>query len=126
MCAMMPMFRTLSSSSILGTRLPVCVCVTAMPSPPVVGEGLVGLRHPVDVVLLLVGAALLVRGVEDLRRQVLVHILLAPLAGARHQPAHGKRAGTALRELSGHLAVGAADAAGPHLAHGRDRLDGTL
>src|SRR6478609_9615158 len=93
MWAMMPMLRTRSSSSIFGTPLPVCVCVTAMPAlPPVVGEGLVGLRHSVDVVLLLVGAALLVGGVQDLCGKLLVHLLLAPLPREGDQPAHGRAA----------------------------------
>src|SRR4051794_7462697 len=113
MCAMMPMFRTLSSSSILGTRDPVCVSVSAMKTfslPAIVREGLVGLRHPVDVVLLLVRAALLVRRVENLVGELLEHLLLAPLPGERHQPADGQRAGAALRHLDGHLVVRAADA----------------
>src|SRR3954447_8879413 len=128
MCAMMPMFRTLSSSSIRGTRTPSCVCVTAISytSPAIVREGLVGLRHPVDVVLPLVRATLLVGRVENLRGQLVVHLLLAALARERHQPAHGERPGTPLRDLDGNLVVGAADAARPHLEHRRDRLDRAL
>src|SRR3954467_6580252 len=127
MWAMMPMLGTRSSSSIFGTPLPVCVCVTAMSAlPPVVGEGLVGLRHSVDVVLLLVGAALLVGGVQDLGSELLVHLLLAALPRERDQPAHRQRAGTPLRHLDGHLIVGAPYPARFHLQHGRDRLDGTL
>src|SRR3954453_3631630 len=127
MWAMMPMLRTRSSSSIFGTPLPACVCVTAISSlPPVVGEGLVGLRHSVDVVLLLVGAALLIGGVEDLRGELLVHLLLAPLAGEGDEPAHCQGAGATLRYLDGHLVVGAADAAGAHLEHRSDRLDRPL
>src|SRR6476620_8246515 len=90
MWAMMPMLRTRSSSSILGTRVLVFVSITAMatPSPPVVRERLVGLRHPVHVVLALERAALLVGGIEDLAGQLLVGLLLAPLAGEGHEPAH--------------------------------------
>src|ERR671910_771724 len=62
MWAMIPMFRTRSSA--------IACCVTATesfpPLPAIVREGLVGLRHPVDVVLLLECAALLVDRVEDL------------------------------------------------------------
>src|SRR5512142_725707 len=127
MCAMMPMLRTRSSSSIFGTRLPACVCVTAMASlPPVVREGLVGLRHSVDVVLLLVGASLLIGGVEDLRCELLVHLLLAPLAGEGDEPAHRKGAGAALRHLDGHLVVRAADPPRTHLEHRRDGLHRSL
>src|SRR4051794_17276020 len=127
MCAMMPMLRTRSSSSIFGTRLPACVWVTAIASlPPVVGEGLVGLRHSVDVVLLLVGAALLIGGVQDLGCELLVHLLLAALPRERDEPAHGQRASASLRHLDRHLVVGATDAARAHLEHRRDRLDGPL
>src|SRR3712207_8960908 len=45
--------------------------------PAVVGEGLVGLRHPVDVVLALVRAALLVLGIQELVGEALGHRLLA-------------------------------------------------
>src|SRR4029078_13667077 len=103
MWAMIPMLRTRSSSSIFGTPLPVCVCVTAMSAlPPAVGEGLVGLRHSVDVVLLLVGAALLVGGVQDLGGEILVHLLLAAVPRERPEPAHGQRAGAPLRHLDRH------------------------
>src|SRR5215471_4352388 len=128
MWAMMPMLRTLSSSSMRGTRAPLWVSVTAtflLPRlPAIVREGLVGLRHPVDVVLLLVCAALLVRGIEDLARELLLHAPLAALPREADQPAHGKRAGPALRHLDGHLVVGAADAARAHLEHRCDRLHG--
>src|SRR5579862_2772519 len=96
MWAMMPMFRTRSSSSILGTRVPACVCVTATSSsrpsgppglPAVVGEGLVGLRHPVHVVLAFVRATLLIGGVQNLSCQLVGHLPLAPLAREGDQPA---------------------------------------
>src|SRR3954463_5234441 len=104
MCAMIPMFRTRSSPT-------SAFVVTAMPrSPPVVREGLVRLRHPVDVVLLLERAALLVKGVEDLGRQLVDHPLLAALAREVHEPADCERARTALRHLDRHLVVRAADA----------------
>jgi hypothetical protein len=63
--------------------------------PAVVGEGLVGLRHPVDVVLALVGAALLLLGVRDLSREALRHRPLAAGAGELHEPAHGEGPGAA-------------------------------
>src|SRR5262249_4190424 len=40
--------------------------------------------------------------------------------------AHGQRPRAALRHLDGHLVIGAADAAGTDLEHGRDRLDRLL
>ena len=64
-------------------------------------EGLVGLRHPVEVVLLLERAALRVESVHDLAGELVDHRLLAAVAGVRHEPADGERAGAALRHLDG-------------------------
>src|SRR6059058_4577629 len=94
--------------------------------PAVVSEGLVRLRHPVDVVLPLERAALLVERVQDLPCELLAHVLLAAVARVAHEPAHGKRAGTALRNLYRHLVVGAADAARADLENRGDRLHGLL
>src|SRR5947207_2442295 len=80
-------------------------------SPSVVREGLVGLRHPVDVVLALERAALLVQGVEDLGGELLDHALLAAVAGEVDKPAHGERARAALRHLDRHLVVRTANPA---------------
>src|SRR5918997_1696877 len=79
--------------------------------PAVVGEGLVRLRHPVDVVLALVGAALLRLGVDELSGQALGHRALAAVAGELHEPADGERARAATRDLDRHLGGRAADAA---------------
>src|SRR5215207_2882055 len=121
MCAMIPMFRTRSSA----VRDAVVV-LNSLPLPAVVREGLVRLRHPVDVVLLLERAALRVDRVHQLTRDLLLHPLLAALARELDEPADRERAGTALRHLDGHLVVRAADAAGADLEHGRDRLDCAL
>ena len=74
-------------------------------------EGLVGLRHSVEVVLALEGPALLLEGVEDLAGELLVHVLLAALPRERDDPANSERPGTALRHLDGHLVLRAPDAA---------------
>src|SRR5690349_14325759 len=123
MWAMIPMFRTRSSA----TR----VSATAKSSlssclPAVMREGLVGLRHPVHVVLALERVALLLQRVQDLAGELVVHALLPPVARVRHEPAERQRAAAALRYLDGHLVVGAADAPGANLEHGRDRLHGLL
>src|ERR1044072_402941 len=125
MWAMIPMFRTRSSAT--------AVCVAAIKSfcllgllPAVVSERLVRLRHPVDVVLLLVRPALLVERVEYLPGQLVVEPLLAPVARELHEPADGERARAARRDLDGNLVVGAADAARPHLEHRRHGLDRLL
>src|SRR5205085_3169815 len=106
MWAMIPMLRTRSSPVRVATAKAASVSL-----PAVVGEGLVGLRHSVDVVLALERSALLVHRVEDLVRELLAHVLLAPVARERHEPADRQRARAPLRHLDGHLVVGAADTA---------------
>src|SRR4026208_2018203 len=111
MWAMIPMFRTRSSPTDVATAL-----ISRLPA--VVREGLVGLRHPVDVVLLLVRAALLVQRGHELAGEprpvrprplhappgkLCRHALLAAVAGVLHDPAQRERACTALRHLDGHL-----------------------
>src|SRR5688500_2081035 len=119
MCAMIPMLRTRSSAM----RVAV---VLMSPLPAVVREGLVGLRHPVDVVLLLERAALRVDRVLELAGELGLEALLAALARELDEPADRERARTALRHLDGHLVVGAADAARADLEHRRHGLHGRL
>ncbi len=57
--------------------------------PAIVGEGLVGIRHAVSVFSLLDALAALVRGVDDLVGQLVLHGLAGPLAGEVVEPAHG-------------------------------------
>src|SRR6266446_9042479 len=107
MWAMIPMLRTRSRP----TACSVTLVLKSFPFsrlPAVVRKGLVGLRHPVDVVLALERAALLIERVHDLVGQLVAHALLAAVARERHEPAHGERAGAALRHLDGHLVVRAA------------------
>src|SRR2546430_1786341 len=121
MWAMIPMLRTRSRPTL---RVLVSKLVTR--SPAVVREGLVGLRHSVEVVLALERAALLVERVEDLAGELLVHVLLAALAREGDDPAHGERAGAPLRNLDGNLVLRTADAARANLEHRRHRLHGLL
>src|SRR6187455_190509 len=119
MWAMIPMFRTRSS--------PTDVATADMSRlPAVMREGLVGLRHPVDVVLLLVRAALLVHGVHQLAGELRRHALFATVARVLHDPAQRERACAALRYLDGHLVVGATDATRADLEHGCDAFHGLL
>src|SRR3954447_17788001 len=83
--------------------------------PAVVGEGLVGLRHAIHVVLALERPALLIDGVKDLCGQALDHLALAALPRERDDPADGERARAPGRHLDRHLVVRAADAARSHL-----------
>src|SRR3954453_19464907 len=123
MWAMIPMLRTCSSAT------SVCSLVLKFPFlclPAVVRERLVRLRHPVDVVLALERPALLVQRVHDLVCQLVRHALLAALARIRDEPAHGERAGPALRHLDRNLVVRTADAASANLENRGDRLHGLL
>src|SRR5688572_4995244 len=117
MWAMIPMFRTRSSPTGVATA-----DISAAPLPAVMREGLVGLRHPVDVVLLLVRPALLVQRVHELAGELRRHALLAPIAGILNDPAQGQRPRPALRHLDGHLIVRAPDTPGANLEHRRDAL----
>src|SRR3954466_5226567 len=125
MWAMIPMLRTRSRPTACSFSL-VLKVVFLSGLPAIVREGLVRLRHPVDVVLSLERAALLVQRVENLVGELFRHALLAPLAGERDEPAHRERAGTPLRHLDRHLVVRAADPAAAHLEPRRDRLHGLL
>src|SRR6185312_13249361 len=58
--------------------------------------------------------------------QLVRHALLAAVPRVRHEPAHGERAGPALRDLDRNLVVRAADAAATDLEDRRDRLHGLL
>src|SRR5712692_9082372 len=74
-------------------------------------ESLVAFRHPVGFFLPLHGAARVLRGVEDLERQLLGHALPAPLTGKTNDPAP-RQGEPALRpDLDRYLVGGAADAA---------------
>src|SRR3954453_10129345 len=92
-------------------------------SPAVVGEGLVGLGHAVDVVLALESAALLVDGVGELAGEALGHRLLAALAGELDQPADGQGARPAGGDLDRDLVGRAADSAGADLEDRGKSLD---
>src|SRR3954467_11279193 len=121
MCAMIPMFRTRSSATLCS------VTAKAFPSlPAVVREGLVGLRHPVHVVLALVRVPLLLECVEDLAGELVDHVLLAAVAGERDDPAQRERAPASLRHLDGYLVVRPAARARLAPEHRGDRLHGLL
>src|ERR1700684_668395 len=94
--------------------------------PAIVREGLVGLRHAVDVVLALVGVALLLTGVQQLVSEPLGHRLLATGASELDQPANGQRPGPARGNLDRNLVGGATDTARGKLEPGREGLDPRL
>src|SRR5690349_17415957 len=83
--------------------------------PPVVCEGPVGLGHPVRVFLLLYGLTLTLRGEDQLGGQPLRHVLFAPGAAERNQPAHAERGAPLGPNFHRHLVRRAPDAARLHL-----------
>src|SRR5262245_30203462 len=102
MCAMIPMFRTRSRAVAVCVRVFSATLVTssfALRLPPIVGKGLVGLSHPIQIVLTLERASLLVERVQNLARELVRHRLLAPVAREGHEPADGERPRPALRHL---------------------------
>src|SRR4051794_23491972 len=79
------------------------------------GEGFIRLRHAINVVLALPGAALLLVGIKDLGSETLSHRVLAAGAGELDQPTDRKGAGAAGGNLDRDLVGGATDAAGANL-----------
>src|SRR5574339_751813 len=85
MCAEMPMLRYRSMGVLRATML------TRVPSEPVVGECLVGVRHAMDFLALLHGAAAPFGRLLQLAGEAHRHRLLAALLRRLANPAHGER-----------------------------------
>src|ERR1043165_477582 len=83
--------------------------------PAVVREGLVGLRHPMRVLLLLDCAPAAVGAVQDLTGHPLDHGLLGTRPRVLHDPTHGESDATRWANLDRHLIGGATDAPRAHL-----------
>src|SRR5262249_43003111 len=67
----------------------LAACVTRHdPSPPVMRKRLVGVGHPVSVVLFLDRVAPIAGGVQNLARKAVSHSLLAASSRIRNQPAN--------------------------------------
>src|SRR5436305_5048893 len=94
--------------------------------PAVMREGFVRLRHAVNVVLPLPGAALLLIRVEDLSGETLSHRVLATGPGELDEPTDRQGAGAAGGDLDRHLVGGATDAAGADLEHRGQLFDRCL
>src|ERR671930_154996 len=92
---MIPMLRTLLRSVVMSTATLVVYLasrvVSALGSPAVVGEGLVGFGHLVGVLAALHRRTETVGRVQDLVHQPLGHGLLATGARVRRQPAQRER-----------------------------------
>ena len=94
--------------------------------PAVVGEGLVGLRHLVEVLTALGRGPDAVGRVADLVGQALGHRLLAALLRVADQPPDGQGGGPAGPDLDRDLVGGATDPAAPDLELGTGVLHGLL
>src|SRR3954453_19121150 len=94
--------------------------------PAVVSEGLVGLRHAVDVLLALERAALFGLRVLELAGEPLGHRLLATCAREGDEPADRESSSAALGNFDRALVGGAADSAGADLQDGGQSLDRLL
>src|SRR5947208_13366951 len=98
---MIPMFRVRSKGTErMSVRVGIVLGVWAVAHlpdryrgalPAVVREGLVGVCHLVDVLALLDRVAAVLRGVDDLVREAILHRLLVALAGVLDEPAHAER-----------------------------------
>src|SRR5436190_15838979 len=104
MWAMMPIFLVRSRSFGFAIR--------ARYLPAVMAERSVRLRHSVSFVALSDRRSGVVRGVEELGRQLFSHALAAAPASRGDQPAHGQRLLAVTFDLDGHLVGGAANTAG--------------
>src|SRR5712692_7095177 len=109
MWAMIPMFRTLSIATGRSVTLRATLISLLVPE---VRKSLVAFRHPVGFFLALDGPTRVLRGVEDLERQLLRHALAAALAGEAHDPAPRQGQPALGPDLDRDLVRGAADTAG--------------
>src|SRR5262249_10956453 len=122
MCAMIPMFRTLS----IATGRSAIFSATFISLIPEVAEGLVAFSHPMGLFLPLDRPARVLRRVADLERDLLGHALAAPLAGEAHDPATGERQPPVGTDLDRNLVRRATDAARLHLEQRRRVSHGRL
>src|ERR1700724_752300 len=115
-CAMIPMFRTLSIAT--GRSCILSATLISL-SVPEIGESLVAFRHPMCFFLALDRPTRVLGGVEDLERELLRHAPAAALAREPHDPAAGKRKPALRHDLDWDLVSGAADSPRLALQQGR-------
>src|SRR5260370_11301824 len=108
MCAMIPMFRTLS----MATGRSCIFSATFISLVPEVRESFVAFGHPVGLLFALHRAAGVLRSVENFEGELLAHTLPATLARETDQPAPGERKPAVRPDLDGDLVGRAADAPG--------------
>src|SRR5919108_5036898 len=107
MCAMIPMFRTLS----IAVGRSCIFSATFISLVPEVRESLVAFGHPVSLLLALHRPTGVLRSVEDLEGELLGHTLPASLACETDDPAPGERQPALRPDLDRHLVGRATDAA---------------
>src|SRR6267378_1423766 len=107
-CAMIPMFRTLSIAT---GRSCIFSATLISLSVPEVGESLVAFRHPMGFFLPLDRPTRVLVRVENLERELLGHALPAALPRETHDPAPRERQPALRPDLHGDLVSGAANAA---------------
>src|SRR3977135_2553136 len=114
-CAMIPMFRTLSIAT--GRS---CIFNATLISllVPEVGESLVAFRHPVGFLFALDRSAGVLGGVKQLKRELLRHALPATLASETNDPAARQGKPTLRSDLDRHLVGRATDPARLDLEQG--------
>src|SRR5919198_6485070 len=111
MWAMIPMLRTLARSFSTSSATGMFPCLEKLgpawlagaPSPAIVGEGLVGLRHLVRVLAALHARPEAVARIEQLVHQPLLHGLFPARAREADQPAQRQRGRPRRLDLDRHL-----------------------
>src|SRR5438132_7174653 len=106
MCAMIPIFRTLS----MATGRSCIFSATFISLVPEVRESFVAFSHPVGLLFALHRTAGVLRSIDDLVRELLRHALSAALARKTNDPAAGEGEPALRADLDGDLIRGAADA----------------
>src|SRR2546423_6765095 len=120
MCAMIPMFRTLS----MATGRSCIFSATFISLVPEVRESFVAFGHPVGLLFALHRAAGVLRSVENLESELLGHTFPAPLACETDDPAAGERPPARPPDLVTVLAGRAAAAPRGYPAQGRRAAHG--
>src|SRR5438270_11673070 len=115
MCAMIPIFRTLS----MATGRSCIFSATFISLVPEVRKSFVAFGHPVGLLFALHRTAGVLRSIENLERELLAHTLPAPLACETDDPAPRERQPAVRPDLDRHLVRRAADAAGIDLEQRR-------
>src|SRR5258708_4112412 len=125
----MELFWPLSFSTLSGAlKIPTCTdtACRVSPLPPIMREGLVRLRHAVNIFFLLDCCAFAAGGVKQFIGQLVDHALFATAARVGHNPADRQRCPAVGADFDRHLIVRSANAAGLHFEQWLGILDSLL